>query len=49
VRSAPIEEITPDGLRTAAGRYTFDSLIFATGFDAMTGPCSGSTSAGAAA
>jgi cyclohexanone monooxygenase len=37
VRSAPIEEITPDGLRTATGRYTFDSLIFATGFDAMTG------------
>ena len=37
VRSAPIEAITPDGLRTAAGRYTFDSLIFATGFDAMTG------------
>ena len=37
LRATPIEEITPDGLRTAAARYAFDSLIFATGFDAMTG------------
>ena len=37
VRKAPIEEITPDGLRTAEQQYPLDDLIFATGYDAMTG------------
>jgi cyclohexanone monooxygenase len=37
VREAPIEAITPRGLRTAAGEYELDVLVFATGFDAMTG------------
>ena len=37
VRSAPIEEITPAGLRTANAEYEFDAIVFATGFDAMTG------------
>ncbi len=37
ISDAPIEEITPAGLRTAEGSYEFDSLIYATGFDAMTG------------
>jgi cation diffusion facilitator CzcD-associated flavoprotein CzcO len=37
VRSAPIEEITPAGLRTARASYEFDAIVFATGFDAMTG------------
>ena len=37
VRSAPIEAITPDGLRTAKADYALDAIIFATGFDAMTG------------
>jgi cyclohexanone monooxygenase len=37
VRSAPIEEITPTGLRTTDAEYEFDALVFATGFDAMTG------------
>lgn len=37
LRSAPIEAITPNGLRTEAAEYEFDSLVFATGFDAMTG------------
>lgn len=37
VASAPIEEILPTGLRTAHAAYAFDSLVFATGFDAMTG------------
>ena len=37
VRSAPIEEITPAGLRTSGAAYEFDALVFATGFDAMTG------------
>jgi cation diffusion facilitator CzcD-associated flavoprotein CzcO len=38
VREAPIEEITPTGLRTRDAEYEFDALVFATGFDAMTGP-----------
>jgi cyclohexanone monooxygenase len=37
VKSAPIEEITPNGLRTANGQWEFDAIVFATGFDAMTG------------
>jgi cyclohexanone monooxygenase len=37
IRSAPIREITPDGLRTAAADYKLDAIAFATGFDAMTG------------
>jgi cyclohexanone monooxygenase len=36
-RRAPVEEITAKGLRTPDGEYEFDSLVFATGFDAMTG------------
>ena len=38
VRKAPIAEITPSGLRTQDGTYDLDILIFATGFDAVTGP-----------
>ncbi|NCC31386.1 MAG: cyclohexanone monooxygenase, partial [Chloroflexia bacterium] len=34
---APIEDITPSGLRTQAGNYELDAIVFATGFDAMTG------------
>jgi cyclohexanone monooxygenase len=37
VRDNPIEEITPTGLRTRNGEYALDSLVFASGFDAMTG------------
>jgi cation diffusion facilitator CzcD-associated flavoprotein CzcO len=37
VRAEPIVEITPGGLRTTAGDYELDMLIYATGFDAMTG------------
>jgi cyclohexanone monooxygenase len=37
VRSDPIEEITETGLRTRNAHYDLDSLIYATGFDAMTG------------
>ena len=33
----PIERITPDGVKTSERDYTFDILIFATGFDAITG------------
>jgi cation diffusion facilitator CzcD-associated flavoprotein CzcO len=37
VRTAPIEEITPTGLRTATDTIDVDVIVFATGFDAMTG------------
>ncbi len=37
VRSAPIESITPSGLRTTEAEYELDAIVFATGFDAMTG------------
>jgi len=37
LRTHPIEAITPGGLRTSAAEYEFDALVFATGFDAMTG------------
>ena len=33
----PIETVTPEGIRTTAGQYELDVLIYATGFDAMTG------------
>jgi cation diffusion facilitator CzcD-associated flavoprotein CzcO/acetyl esterase/lipase len=38
VRDAPIEAITPDGVRTANAHYAFDAIILATGFDALTAP-----------
>src|SRR6266508_4668714 len=37
VRKSPIEAITPHGLRTRDEAYVLDSIVFATGFDAMTG------------
>lgn len=37
IKQAPIDEITPQGLRTTAAAYEFDILIYATGFDAFTG------------
>lgn len=37
VRAAPIERITPEGVQTTDGHYDLDMLIYATGFDAMTG------------
>ncbi len=33
-----IEEITEDGIRAGGKEYKFDIIVFATGFDAMTGP-----------
>ena len=38
VKTNPIVEITPKGIRTTAADYDLDVIIFATGFDAMTGP-----------
>jgi cation diffusion facilitator CzcD-associated flavoprotein CzcO len=37
-RTEPLEEITRTSLRTAAEQYEVDVIIFATGFDAVTGP-----------
>ena len=40
IRETPIKAITPAGLRTTNEEFTFDALILATGFDAMTGALS---------
>jgi cyclohexanone monooxygenase len=37
IRNAPIEAITPGGLRTGGREYELDAIVLATGFDAMTG------------
>ena len=37
VRAAPIQEITARGIRTSEAEYELDVIVFATGFDAMTG------------
>src|SRR3989449_7757974 len=38
LRAEPIERITPAGIKTRASEYALDIIVFATGFDAMTGP-----------
>lgn len=37
IRSAPIEAVTPEGLKTKDAFFALDALVFATGFDAVTG------------
>jgi cation diffusion facilitator CzcD-associated flavoprotein CzcO len=37
LRATPIVEITPAGIRTSEKEYPLDIIVFATGFDAMTG------------
>ncbi len=37
LRESPLEEITPAGVRSGGVEHAFDCLVFATGFDAMTG------------
>jgi cation diffusion facilitator CzcD-associated flavoprotein CzcO len=37
LRREPIEAVTADSVRTSAASYPCDALVFATGFDAMTG------------
>jgi cyclohexanone monooxygenase len=37
IRSKPVREITRNGLRTEDAEYPLDAIVFATGFDAMTG------------
>lgn len=38
VKADPITSITPQGIKTAEGGYEVDAIVFATGFDALTGP-----------
>jgi cyclohexanone monooxygenase len=37
VRTHPIVTVTPTGMRTTDAEYELDTLVFATGYDAMTG------------
>ena len=37
LRSDPIQTLTPTGIDTASKTFEFDAIVFATGFDAMTG------------
>jgi cation diffusion facilitator CzcD-associated flavoprotein CzcO len=37
VRETPLVEITETGVRTSGAQYDLDAIVFATGFDAMTG------------
>ena len=37
LRKSPLEEITETGIRTSDAHFDFDVIIFATGFDAITG------------
>jgi cation diffusion facilitator CzcD-associated flavoprotein CzcO len=37
VRETPIERITPAGVKTSAAEHAVDMIIYATGFDAITG------------
>jgi len=41
VRSTPIVELTAAGVRTTTDEYAVDAIVFATGFDAMSGPLLG--------
>src|SRR5208337_5674913 len=37
ISETPIEEVTENGLRTTERDYEFDIIVYATGFDAITG------------
>ena len=37
IKATPIQRITANGLSTSAREYELDAIVFATGFDAMTG------------
>jgi len=38
LRETPIESIVPEGIRTSDRTHPLDAIVFATGFDALTGP-----------
>ena len=37
LRAAPIESVVANGIRTASASYDLDAIVFATGYDAVTG------------
>ena len=37
VKRAPIQQVTPQGVQTQDAQYELDALVFATGYDAITG------------
>jgi cation diffusion facilitator CzcD-associated flavoprotein CzcO len=37
LKETPIERVTPKGIKTSHAEYEFDMIIYATGFDAVTG------------
>ncbi|MGR3780720.1 MAG: flavin-containing monooxygenase [Albimonas sp.] len=37
LRETPLETVTEAGIRTSAGEEAYDAIVYATGFDAMTG------------
>jgi cyclohexanone monooxygenase len=37
LKSAPIEEVVPQGIRTREATHELDAIVFATGYDAVTG------------
>jgi cation diffusion facilitator CzcD-associated flavoprotein CzcO len=37
INETPIERITPTGIKTSDAEYDFDIIVYATGFDAITG------------
>ncbi len=39
LRKSPIQEVTPEGIRTLSGLHDLDIIVYATGFDAITGAC----------
>ncbi|OJY41416.1 NAD(P)/FAD-dependent oxidoreductase [Pseudonocardia sp. 73-21] len=41
LKKTPIEEITPAGIRTTDAEHPLDTIVFATVFDALTGPLLG--------
>ena len=41
LRRTPLQEITATGIRTSGGDYELDVIVYATGFDALTGPLEG--------
>jgi len=40
LKATPLDRITPDGIRTNAENFAVDAIVFAIGFDAMTGALS---------
>jgi cyclohexanone monooxygenase len=38
LKRTPVEEITPTGIRTSTAHHDLDVIVYATGFDALTGP-----------